>query len=321
LSDARRFLRFESQQIPLMRRQRESTARVSQRSTDAMGSLRIKDWHKHFHLKEASKYETVTWMKFPVSTQSVAYKRLMAFREGRDAYCVFVALVQMLARKRMPGVLQFGDDRIDATDLAAATGIPLKIVSHSMKLLALPEIGWLQTGDARATPGDETGDARAEHGVEVEVRGESKRNTSSGVAFALNGSSRFPNANPDTTPGIRAAAPVTSHPHLEGTRRDAVKFLLETLTFNGGDKLHRKQRERLMTMPGCTPERVWWLCERIKAGEGKSNPATWLETGIDQRWALDGADEAGFRAWWDKAYAARARIESKRAAAAAGGGA
>jgi hypothetical protein len=297
-----------------------------------MSLLRIKDWKKHFWLKEAAKYETVAWMKFPVSTQSVAYKRLMAFREGRDAYCVFVALIQMLARKRMPGVLEHGNDRIQASDLAAATGIPVKIVTHSMKLLSLPEIGWLQTGDARATPGEETGDELAENGVEVEVRGESKRKTSSGVAFGVNGSSRFPNANPDTasrfqtgnpdtTPGIHAASPVTLHPHLEGTRLACVKFLLESLTFGSGDVLHRKQRQRLMAKPGCTPERVWWLCERIRAGEGKANPATWLEAGIDQQWALDGADESAFRAWWDKTYGAVMRIETKRAAKAAGGAA
>lgn len=155
--------------------------------------------------------------------------------------------------------------------------------------------------------------------LEVEVRGESKRNTSSGVSASALGSSHLPNANPDTTPGIHAASPPTSHPHLEGSRLACVKFLLETLTFGSGDTLHRKQRQRLMAMPGCTPERVWWLCERIRAGEGKANPATWLQTGIDQQWALDGADESAFRAWWDKTYGAMARIENKRAAQSAGG--
>jgi hypothetical protein len=157
--------------------------------------------------------------------------------------------------------------------------------------------------------------------LEVEVRGESKRKTSLGVALSLNGSSRFPNENPDTTPGIHAASPVTLHPHLEGARLACVKFLFESLTFGSGDVLHRKQRQRLMARPGCTPERVWWLCERIRAGEGKANPATWLEAGIDQQWALDGADESAFRAWWDKTYGAMTRIETRRAGKTAGGAA
>ena len=109
-----------------------------------MLDFKIKDWERHFFLKESSKHAEVTWTKFPVSTESISYKRLMAFREGRDAYCVFVAIVQMVARKRLPGVLRHGDTSIEVEDIALATGLPAKLVQNAINRLALPSIGWLQ---------------------------------------------------------------------------------------------------------------------------------------------------------------------------------
>lgn len=117
-----------------------------------MLDFKIKDWERHFWLKESAKHAEVTWTKFPVSTESISYKRLMAFREGRDAYCVFVAIVQMVARKRLPGVLRQGNTTIEVADISLATGLAPKVVQASIERLALPTIGWLQpVSDLSAT--------------------------------------------------------------------------------------------------------------------------------------------------------------------------
>ncbi|MCC7464434.1 MAG: hypothetical protein IT480_18470 [Gammaproteobacteria bacterium] len=127
----------------------------------------IKDWRKVFHLEEACRHERVTWTKFPVTTDSVRYKRLMRSQEGRNAYCVFVACVQLSARARANGLLRTGSSPISDRDIADATGLPLKVVSASMELLRSPDIGWLEPFDERATPGRETGNARFANGQET----------------------------------------------------------------------------------------------------------------------------------------------------------
>lgn len=127
----------------------------------------IKDWRKVFHLEEACRHERVTWTKFPVTTDSVRYKRLMRSQEGRNAYCVFVACVQLSARARANGLLRTGSSPISDRDIADATGLPLKVVSASMELLRSPDIGWLEPFDERATPVQKTGDDRSENGHET----------------------------------------------------------------------------------------------------------------------------------------------------------
>lgn len=108
-----------------------------------METYEIKDWKRSFWLKEAAKHDQVSWTKFPVSTEAMSYKRLMATREGRDAYCVFVAIVQMVARKRMPGVLSHEGVHILPEDIALATGLPVKAISSGIELLASEPIAWL----------------------------------------------------------------------------------------------------------------------------------------------------------------------------------
>ena len=139
----------------------------------------IKDWNLVFHSAEANRNAEVLWMRFPVSHDSVRYKRLMATSEGRDAFTVFVAVCQMVARARSQGVLVTGRTPIEVEDVAASTGSPLSVVETSFRLLKSSKIGWLEPydgplpheappgqrpGDNRATPGRQPGNARTTPG-------------------------------------------------------------------------------------------------------------------------------------------------------------
>jgi hypothetical protein len=129
-----------------------------------MGLLRIKDWRDTFYVAEAFRYERVTWTRFPVSTDSIRFRRLMRTREGREAYCVFVACVQLSARAKAMGALLVGETPLDCQDIASATGIPPKVVEASIALLASAEIGWLVPVRPGDPPVPEPGDARDETG-------------------------------------------------------------------------------------------------------------------------------------------------------------
>lgn len=205
-----------------------------------MLDFKIKDWERHFWLKESAKHAEVTWTKFPVSTESISYKRLMAFREGRDAYCVFVAIVQMVARKRLPGVLRDGNTTIDVADISLATGLSPKVVQASIERLALPTIGWLEPiSDLSATVsppvvdrfqnGDKTADNRFQNGgqpvnerrktaLEVEEeKEEDKGNTPRNAARCLPPASQGADAAAPPLPEKPKPPPVTWD-HLTGWR-------------------------------------------------------------------------------------------------------
>lgn len=148
-------------------------------------------------------------------------------------------------------------------------------------------------------------------GVEVEVRGvnTSKQNRGVGVPGA-------PVATPPETPRIHLAGEHTSHQHPE---RAVCKKLLTELRWNKqergevkADRISRKQLGRLLDLPGCVPVRVHMICERVKRGEGKGNPATWIEAGLDQAWECNGQDETDYRAWYTATLGVAERLEAIR---------
>jgi len=156
--------------------------------------LEIKDWKNVFYLAEAWKHAEVWWTKFPVARASVSYRRLMATREGHTAFCVFIGLLRMVQRGKTQGVLAVKGKPITAIDVAAETGISVKLCQAGMTLLESEEIGWLvphvpgrasvqldgvsagqRAADERRDDGERTAEERRAAGFQPSKRREEKR--------------------------------------------------------------------------------------------------------------------------------------------------
>lgn len=116
-------------------------------------TLCIKDWKRAFGLKESVRYEHVTWTKFPVSSNSSSYRKLMQTENGRTAYCVFVALIQLIARKKTNGIVPEDYEQ----DLMFMTGMPTVLIAVGMSILRSEAIGWVFERDSN---GIKTGSKR-----------------------------------------------------------------------------------------------------------------------------------------------------------------
>lgn len=126
--------------------------------------LEIKDWRNVFYLKEAWKHPEVWWTKFPVARASTSYRRLMATRDGHTAFAVFIGLLRIVQRGKTLGVLSLKGKPIEAIDVAAETGIPLKMCEAGMNLLKSDAIGWLvEQGAQQSIEADEDGQQPADN--------------------------------------------------------------------------------------------------------------------------------------------------------------
>jgi len=156
---------------------------------------------------------------------------------------------------------------------------------------------YVPVGQSRDSNGTVT--VREVRGGEVEVRGENPPLNPRGE-----GEARDPLRNGHTPAPLKIAPGAdTSHPHQHRDRAICERILQSVRWPRAGggverDKISRKQLGRLLDSPGCVPVRVFMLSERIKRGDGKGNPATWIEAGIDQAWACNGEDEAEYGKWF-----------------------
>jgi hypothetical protein len=109
-------------------------------------TLYIKEWMHKFEYAHAVRGGVVRWRKHPVDHNSPRYRMLMATSNGRDAYCVFLAIVDLVARHRSRGVVVDADQRpLTARVVAAATSIPVSVCIRAFAMLQRPEYGWLTT--------------------------------------------------------------------------------------------------------------------------------------------------------------------------------
>lgn len=242
-----------------------------------MDLLRIKDWEQTFYTSEAFRYAQVTWTKFPVSTDSIRFRRLMRTREGREAYCVFVACVQLSARAKAKGVLLVGSTPLDSQDIAAATGIPPKVVEASIQLLASPEIGWLVPAGSADPPDDWPqeipANARGDHG-DVTGRSRGSHGATPGQRPGLAHASAKSNALP-----IDAAA---SNSNQQGE----LCSLLQALRFKGSPLFDRDAAAAIAGHPNVSRMQYAWVLEvmnsRVKE-TGMANPAGYFRSMLETK--------------------------------------
>lgn len=114
---------------------------------------RMSNYNDVFRLKEAERHESVTWGKWPAARGGLTYKKMMATREGRDAYCVWNGIWRLVTRGKTGGECEYDGNPISAADIHLETNIPTKTVAVAFDYLV--GIGWLENGQ-------QTGVARSE---------------------------------------------------------------------------------------------------------------------------------------------------------------
>ncbi len=107
-------------------------------------ALAIKDWASRFSLSEFEKKIKV-WNRvpIPVALGGERFRKLMRTAPGRDAFAIFVALVEVAANTRPRGLLVDERGPLSIESIAIRTGIPVAAVQRAVECLTSDEIGWL----------------------------------------------------------------------------------------------------------------------------------------------------------------------------------
>ncbi len=123
-------------------------------------TLYIKDYAVVFRYAAAEKHDEVSWRRHPVARKSTSYRMLMATSEGRSAYVVFNAIVDLCCRARSQdgALVQSNGKPITPEVIFIATGIPKKATEAALSLLQSVDIGWIT--DRRPVDLESTEDRR-----------------------------------------------------------------------------------------------------------------------------------------------------------------
>ena len=186
-------------------------------------ALYIKDFVDVFHYAACIKGE-VSWRRQPVTHKSARYRMLMADAKGRDAFAVFMGIVDLVVRyKRTDGALLDAENRPITPELVSvSTGIPVKVCREGFEKLKSKDIGWL-LNDRPSIDGPST-DGRLE--VDPD-QNRSERIREEGIE--LNKSAHAGEASPIRIELVRAgvsdeqADVILTHPKFEEQR---VRFVL-----------------------------------------------------------------------------------------------
>ena len=109
----------------------------------------IKDWDSVFETKASRRCtQERRFVLVPTKRQSDSYHALMATREGREAYCVFIGLCRIAATCPCRGHLIDDKGPWDVARAAPVLGIEARVVERAVEMLASKRIGWLVPSNA-----------------------------------------------------------------------------------------------------------------------------------------------------------------------------
>jgi len=250
--------------------------------------LFIKDWAKVFWLAEAEKAKEIWWTRFPVARNGNSYRRLMASRDGHTAFAVFVGILRLCQRERTHGRVLVKGKPVTPLDVAAETGIPMRLVKAGIDLLKSEDVAWLipmskvtpdmmldgeQPGDNRATTGQQPVRNRSAIGVkplsEQKQQQEQKQEKRNIPALQKHGA------------GFDA--------------RDSsalCSLLLAVRTSGGGPVFDRKTAAAIVQRTDGDRARILWAVKRYdedtKAGKAITNPGGWIRAIAEREDPPDG---------------------------------
>lgn len=106
-------------------------------------TYRIKDWEKHFETTESRRVINSRWLPLPNKQDGKGYRRIAQHRHGVSIFCAWVLILQIASKTPERGVLADHDGPLDAEDLAAKTGFPVKIFEQALEFLSDARVGWI----------------------------------------------------------------------------------------------------------------------------------------------------------------------------------
>lgn len=239
-------------------------------------ALRIKDWSANFEVAQSRRYDSLTWVPFPIKLDGEHYRILAAGgQDGLSAYGVFCALVLLAARMPCRGLLCDVQGAHGVAALCAKTGIGRAEMEAAIKMLSAPEVAWLQgvsERHARRMVRDAIAErARSRRGAHYEAEAETAAEADTDSAL-LNGAHAIEPAS------AAAASP------------GQVRVVLRSLWKRQPDKA-----DTLARLPGATIERVRWLQWRART-ENVQRPHGFIEKGIRGAWPVDAGWLTKYRA-------------------------
>ena len=83
------------------------------------------------------------WVRMPTRMDSLSRQRLMQTPEGRQAFAVYVHLVEIAAKDEPRGVLADERGPISIEDVALMTAIPSEVLQQGIETLSAPGVGWV----------------------------------------------------------------------------------------------------------------------------------------------------------------------------------
>jgi hypothetical protein len=101
----------------------------------------IRDWTRYFAKGDAVKYKFWKFVPIPTNLNSEAFRILMRTTEGREAFAVFIALVELAANLPRRGVLADERGPLSVDTIEIKTNIPKAVIESAMGILAAN--GWL----------------------------------------------------------------------------------------------------------------------------------------------------------------------------------
>lgn len=104
----------------------------------------IRDWDKHFETAASRLVKRLSWVAVPNKHDGKSYRRLMRREDGPTLYGAWVLIVQVASKCPTRGVLADGDGPLTPEDLAVKTDCPVELFETALKVLASPEIRWIE---------------------------------------------------------------------------------------------------------------------------------------------------------------------------------
>lgn len=83
------------------------------------------------------------WVRMPTSMDSLSRKRLMQTPEGREAFTVYIHLVELAAKDPPRGLLADERGPFDLIDISLKTDMPQGVIKKGLALLQSARVGWV----------------------------------------------------------------------------------------------------------------------------------------------------------------------------------
>lgn len=117
------------------------------------GTLRIRDWEKHFENNRTRDMKNMSWIPVPNKHDGDGYTILVDHKNGAAHLGAWMVILQVASKCDPRGTLLRGNGRPhNAGSISRVTRIPEQIIEEAVNRLCGDEIGWLEIIDSLGNP-------------------------------------------------------------------------------------------------------------------------------------------------------------------------